>query len=72
MIDAHSFGFEHAPVGLVVAHDRVIQRSNAMVQDMFGFGGDELAGQSLSLFYPSHEEFERIGAIGLDATDAGK
>lgn len=59
------YGFEHAPVGLVVARNRVIQRSNAMVGAIFGYRRDEVFDRSLSMFYPSSEEFERIGAIGL-------
>lgn len=57
--------FDHAPVGLAVARNRVIERCNARFGTIFGYPPAELAGRSLSLFYPSAEEFERIGAIGL-------
>lgn len=66
MSDDSDYGFEHAPVGLVVARNRVIVRSNVMVSAIFGYCQEELPDRSLSLFYPSSEEFERIGAIGLE------
>lgn len=57
--------FELAPVGLCVSRDRVIQRCNAAFGAMFGYASAELAGRSLECLYPSHEEFEHIGAVGL-------
>ncbi|MCC5987824.1 MAG: PAS and helix-turn-helix domain-containing protein [Pararhodobacter sp.] len=64
--DDAAIGFDHAPVGLVVACHRVIRRCNARFGEMFGYRPEVLAGQSLSALYPSQEEFERIGAIGLE------
>jgi PAS domain S-box-containing protein len=58
-------GFEHAPVGLVVACHRVIQLCNGKLTRIFGYNRKDLVGQSLSLLYPSTEEFERIGIIGM-------
>lgn len=58
-------GFEHAPVGLVVARHRVIQLCNAKLMEVFSYRRNDLLGKSLSLLYPSTEEFERIGMIGL-------
>ena len=57
--------------------NRVIKRSNAMVTDMFGFRSDEVAGRSLSLFYPAMTSSsgsaqsdwngcEEAGAIGTE------
>jgi PAS domain S-box-containing protein len=57
-------GFEHAPIGLAVARDRRIERCNARFCEMFGFARTELEGQSLSILYPSVDEFQRIGEIG--------
>jgi len=57
--------FDLAPVGLCVSRDRVIQRCNAAFGEMFGYPGAELEGRSLECLYPSHREFEDIGAMGL-------
>ena len=64
--DSGDIGFQHAPLGLVISRDRVISRCNAKFCAMFGYAREsELAGKSLSILYPSTEEFQRIGAIGL-------
>lgn len=59
-------GFLHAPIGLVVAEDRLIRRCNLRFAEMFGFAPPELEGQSLRMLYPSDEEFHRVGAVGLE------
>lgn len=64
--DAAGIGFEHAPVGLAVARHRVIVRCNARFMEIFGYPRGELEGESLSKLYPTTEEFQRIGAIGLE------
>ena len=57
--------FEHAPVGLCVTRQRVIQRCNAAFAEMFGYRIDELDGRSIERLYPSHEEFRNIGDRGV-------
>lgn len=57
--------FDHAPVGLIYAENRVIRRCNAAFAAMFGHERDQLEGQSLSKLYPSTEEYQRIGEIGI-------
>lgn len=59
-------GFEHAPIGLIVARDRTIERCNARFCEMFEHARETLEGTSLSRLYPTQEEFLRIGAIGLE------
>lgn len=57
--------FELAPVGLCHSRERIIQRCNTVFAAMFGYTCGELAGQPLSMLYPSVSEFEHIGAQGL-------
>lgn len=57
--------FEYAPVGLVVARHRTIERCNDRFCRMFNFQRELLEGQSLSLLYPSTHEFEATGNLGL-------
>jgi PAS domain S-box-containing protein len=54
--------FRHAPVGMCVSYNRVIQASNRALDLMFGYEPGALAGQSFSVLYPSPDEFERTGA----------
>jgi len=58
--------FDLAPVGLCVSQDRHIQRCNRAFAEMFGYAPEELAGRSMALLYPSPDEFEQIGAQGLE------
>lgn len=64
--DEANAAFEFAPVGLVLTRQRVVVRCNAHMCRIFGYARHEIEGQSLSILYPSHEEFARIGAIGLE------
>lgn len=57
--------FNLAPVGLCVSHHRVIQHCSQAFAAMFGYQPAELVGQSLEHLYPSLEEFEHIGRLGL-------
>jgi PAS domain S-box-containing protein len=57
--------FHLAGVGLCISRERVIQRCNKAFGEMFGYDADELAGCSMECLYPSHAEFEHIGARGI-------
>lgn len=57
--------FDHAPIGLIYAEDRVIRRCNVRFAQMFGYAPGALDGQPLSRLYPSQEEYQRIGDLGL-------
>lgn len=54
--------FERAPVGLCVSEQRIIRTCNLELAAMFGHTSAALTGQSLSILYPSADEFERTGA----------
>ena len=53
--------FERAPVGLCVSRQRVITACNEALASMFGTSTAFLTGQSLSVLYPTMDEFERTG-----------
>jgi PAS domain S-box-containing protein len=64
--------FDLAPVGLFVLRDRIFQRCNETFETMFGYGPQALVGASISVLYPSNEEFEHIGARGMQTmSDTG-
>jgi PAS domain S-box-containing protein len=53
--------FQHAPVGMCISLDRVIQACNEAVASMFGYDCARLAGQSFAVLYPTQDEFLRTG-----------
>jgi PAS domain S-box-containing protein len=53
--------FQHAPVGMCISVDRVIQSCNGALTDMFGYGNGELDGKSFLVLYPTLTEFLRTG-----------
>ncbi|WP_111734263.1 LuxR C-terminal-related transcriptional regulator [Roseovarius amoyensis] len=55
-------GFMDAPIGLLVISNRVIQRVNTEIEDIFGWSRDELEGQSIRILYPSSVDYEKTGA----------
>lgn len=66
MQNPESIGFENAPTGIAVTRHRIIERCNIRFCEVFGYRRPELEGHSLAKLYPSSEEFQRIGAIGLE------
>ena len=62
--------FENAPIGLVLTEERVIRVCNTAFADMFGYGLEELIGQSFRMLYADHAEFERMRTIGFDSLAA--
>lgn len=53
--------FQHAPVGMCISVDRVIQSSNSALTDMFGYAHGDLDGKSFLVLYPTLTEFLRTG-----------
>lgn len=61
--------FDYAPVGLVMAEDRVIQTCNPFFARMFGYDRSQLLGQKFSVLYPSFQEFVSTGQRVRDHPD---
>lgn len=57
-------GFEHAPIGLVELQNRIITRCNLQFARIFGTSPNRIP-RPLRDYYPSQDEFERIGARSL-------
>ncbi|MCX2722090.1 LuxR C-terminal-related transcriptional regulator [Roseibium salinum] len=66
MEDLAVLAFDNAPVGLVFSENRIIRRCNPRIAEMFGYPLDELRDASLSVLYPSSDEFVRIGQAGAE------
>jgi PAS domain S-box-containing protein len=50
-----------SPVGIGVIRHRNIQETNDILCEMTGYTHQEMLGQSTRLFYPTQEEYERVG-----------
>ena len=53
--------FQHAPVGMCVSVNRVIQSGTVALASMFGYARGQLDGQSFAVLYPTMDEFLRTG-----------
>ncbi|MES2159962.1 MAG: LuxR C-terminal-related transcriptional regulator [Pseudomonadota bacterium] len=60
VIDYESI-FLHAPVGMCISENRVIQSCNEALAAMFGYARGQLQGQSFMVLYPTMDEFLRTG-----------
>jgi len=52
-----------ASMGIGLVTNRVIGWTNEAFQEMVGYSGDELVGQSARIVYESDEEFDRVGRV---------
>jgi len=50
-----------APMGIGLVHNRVLNWVSDHMNEMLGYSGDELIGQSARILYENDEEFERVG-----------
>jgi PAS domain-containing protein len=53
--------FQHAPVGMCISIDRIIQSCNHALGAMFGYDRAQLNGASFAVLYPTMDEFLRTG-----------
>lgn len=57
--------FDHAPVGLAVLENRIIRQCNLQFAETFGGTPADYEDIPLASFYPSIEDYRRIGERGL-------
>jgi PAS domain S-box-containing protein len=53
--------FQHAPVGMCISVNRIMQSCNEALASMFGYPRGGLDGQSFAVLYPTMDEFLRTG-----------
>ena len=51
-----------APIGIGLVHNRVLGWLSDHMNEMLGYSGEELIGQSARVLYESDDEFERVGS----------
>ena len=56
--------FDRAQIGIGVLQDRVIQRCNRRLEEIFGYEPDELLGKSTRILFASDEAWEALGRRG--------
>lgn len=62
--------FDHAPIGLALLESRIIRQCNQKFANTFGGAPDDFINVPLAHFYPSIEDYRRIGERGLAAMRA--
>ena len=58
--------FENAPIGLIYSEDRTIRRCNPRFAEIFAGPVEAFADLPLMRLYPSAEDYQKIGAHGLE------
>ncbi|MCX7145036.1 MAG: EAL domain-containing protein [Sulfuritalea sp.] len=69
--DEQQLIFDNAAVGILFARDRMVQRCNRRLAEIFGYEPEELMGRSTRVFYLNEEDYQRHGAEALPVLMAG-
>lgn len=63
--------FNNAAVAILFVRNRVIQRCNHRLEEMFGYSEGELLGNSTLLFFPTVGEYDDFGARAYESIRQG-
>lgn len=66
-MDLSELAFLNAPIGLVVLEERIIRVANHRFGEIFGAPAEAFGDTPLAAVYPTAQDYERIGARGLEA-----
>jgi PAS domain S-box-containing protein len=69
--DEQQIIFDNAAVGILFARDRMVQRCNRRLAEIFGYAPDELPGRSTRIFYLNEDDYQRHGAELMPVVMAG-
>ena len=69
--DEQQIIFDNAAVGILFARDRMVQRCNRRLAEIFGYAPEELSGRSTRIFYLTEEDYQRHGAELLPVVTGG-
>lgn len=59
--DLYFTGFMDAPVGIMILSNRIIQKVNTAIEQIFGWNRTDLEGVSIRKLYPSSVDYEKTG-----------
>lgn len=65
-MDFDTLSFQHAPVGLAFAENRILKRVNARFAEMFGETESYYADRPLRELYPTQSDYDRIAVVGVE------
>ncbi len=66
-MEIEKLAFDHAPVGLALLEHRIIRACNRQFAAIFGDTPADYVNMPLARYYPSIEDYRRIGERGLAA-----
>lgn len=69
-MEISDLAFEHAPIGLAVLEKRIIRHCNQQFANTFGGQTSDFSDVPLARYYPSIEDYSRIGERALAAMRA--
>ena len=61
-----------AGVGITLVKDRIQMKTNKLMCDLFGYAFEEVQDQPTHIFYPSQEDYERLGQEAYPVIHQGK
>jgi len=61
--DEQQLIFDNAAMGILFVRDRVVQRCNRRLAEIFGYQPEELTGRSTRMFYLTEEDYQRDGVL---------
>ncbi len=64
---AADLAFTHAPTGIALLEHRIVRLCNPRFAEIFGGTPDDYTDSPIAALYPTPDEFESIGARGLEA-----
>ena len=71
-LDAQQLIFEGVTTGIAFVRDRVIERCNQRLAEMFGYSREEMIGKTTAFFYDSPDEWQRVGGEAYPMVRAGR
>ena len=69
--DEQQMIFDNAAVGILFVRDRMVQRCNRRLAEIFGYQPEELAGRSTRVFFLGEGDYQRYGTTAFPAILAG-
>ncbi|MCX7148830.1 MAG: EAL domain-containing protein [Rhodocyclales bacterium] len=69
--DEQQMIFDNAAVGILFVRDRMVQRCNRRLAEIFGYQPEELEGRSTRVFFLNEDDYQNYGAAAFPAMLAG-